>query len=72
MAVSSFLGIYFTSPLELLLILIQMICYLNSYYVSLFLLGPQPFYVILIITFLHSRAYTAWQLANSTHLATDK
>ena len=72
MALYSFLGIYFTNPLEVLLILTQIICYLNSYYVSLFLLGPQPFYVILIITFMHSRAYTAWQLANSTHLTTDK
>lgn len=72
MALSTFLGLYFTSPLEVFLILVQLICYLNSYYVSLFLLGPHPFYVILIITFMHSRAFTAWQLANSTHLASGR
>lgn len=72
MALSSFLGLYFTGPLEVFLILIQLICYLNSYYVSLFLLGPQPFFVILIITFMHSRAFTAWQLANCTHLTSNK
>jgi len=72
MALSSFLGIIFTSIGELLLIGVQLFCFINAYYVTVLLLGPLPFPVILLLTLLYSRALFALHLANSTHLETNK
>jgi len=63
----SFLGLSFTQPLELLIITIQILCYLNQYYTVIFILGPHPFPVILIITLINSRAISAFLSSNSTH-----
>lgn len=67
MGLYCWLGVTFTSPAELLLILVQLICYANSYYVIVVLLGPLPLPLILLITLLYSRALLALHLANSTH-----
>lgn len=67
MPTRSFLGLNFTQPLELLLIATQILCYLNQYYTVVFLLGPHPFLVILIITLLNSRAISAFLCCNSLH-----
>jgi hypothetical protein len=67
MGLFCWLGVAFTSPGELLLLLVQLICYANSYYVSVVLLGPLSLPVILLITLLYSRALLALHLANSTH-----
>lgn len=70
MGLFGWLGVTFTSPGELLLILFQLICFANSYYVTVVLLGPLPLPVILLITLLYSRALLALHLANSTHNST--
>lgn len=67
MAMHSFLGLSFTQPVELLIITLQIVCYLNQYYTVIFLLGPHPFPVILIITLINSRAISAFLCSNSTH-----
>lgn len=61
------LGLHFCSISELLLLLLQLGCYINQYYVVIYLLGPQDFWVILLITFANSRALTALYQANATH-----
>jgi hypothetical protein len=60
-------GISYSHPLELLLLLTQLLCYANQYYVVVIALGPLPFWAILLITFLNSRALTALYSANSLH-----
>ena len=67
MAVKTFLGFSFTSLSELLLILLQLLCYANSFYVTVILLGPLPFLSILFLIFSYSRGLTALYCANSTH-----
>jgi hypothetical protein len=62
------LGLTFSQPPELLLLLLQLLCYLNQYYVVVFLLGPLPFWAILFVTFLNSRALIALYSSNSIHL----
>ena len=61
------LGVYYSNFGELLLLILQLLCYLNQYYVVIFLLGPIPFWAILIVTFANSRALLALYSANSTH-----
>lgn len=60
-------GINFSQPAELLLLVTQLACYINQYYVVVFLLGPLSFPSILIITLLNSRALLALYSSNSTH-----
>jgi len=61
-------GINYAGPTELLMIILQLICYLNSYYVTVFILGPLPFTLILILTLINVLALTALYQANITHL----
>jgi hypothetical protein len=72
MALSSFVGVNFTNYGELCLFAVQLLCFANAYYVTIVLLGPLSFLLILFITLLYSRALLALQLANSTHLAAGK
>jgi hypothetical protein len=67
MGLASILGVNFTGFDELLLIFAQLICYANSYYINVVLLGPLPFVIILVVTLMYSRGLLALQLANSTH-----
>ena len=52
------------------MITLQLICYLNQYYLVVFMLGPLPFWAILILTFANSRALIALYSSNSVHLPT--
>jgi hypothetical protein len=54
----------------MLLLLLQLACYINQYYVVVYLLGPIPFWAILILTFANSRALLALYVSNSTHQKT--
>ena len=72
MAQSSILGVWFSSLSELLLIIIQLVCFGNAYYVSVVLLGPLPLPFILLITLRYSRALLALQMSNSTHCSVEK
>ena len=72
MAIKSVIGIKFTQPSELLLIITQLLCYANSYYLHVFLLGPLSFPLIVLITLTYSRPISALLLANSTHAPVSK
>lgn len=61
-------GLMFSNPLELLIIMTQILCYANIFYTLVFLLGPRPFLFVLILTIIFSRAILAFYMANSTHL----
>lgn len=71
MPITKIAGISFSQPVELLLLVTQIVCYVNQYYVVVFLLGPLSFPVILILTFLNSRALLALYSSNSTHAKTN-
>jgi hypothetical protein len=66
------MGVTFTNLGELLLILVQLLCFANAYYVTVVLLGPLPLPVILLLTLLYSRALLALHLANTTHSPTSR
>lgn len=61
------LRLSFSRPRELLLLLLQLACYSNQYYLVAYLLGPTPFWAILLLTFANSRALLALYASNSTH-----
>ena len=57
----------YSQPAELLLLILQIVCYFNQYYVVIFLLGPLPLIIILLLTFANSRALAALYSSNSVH-----
>ena len=57
----------YSQPIELLLLILQIVCYANQYYVVVFLLGPLPLIIILLLTFVNSRALTSLYSSNSVH-----
>lgn len=60
-------GVSFGHPLELLLLVFEVLCLGVQYYVVVFLLGPIPFWAILLVTFASSRALIALYSSNSVH-----
>jgi hypothetical protein len=52
------------------MLLTQLLCYINQYYVVVILLGPLPFILILFLTFANTMALMALYASNSTHLRT--
>ncbi len=67
MPLNSILGIRFSQNIELAIILLQLLCYVNQYNVVVFLLGPRPLWVIIMLTFFNFQALAALYGANSTH-----
>lgn len=49
------------------LIILQLMMYLNTYYVLVYLLGPLGFMPVLLLTAMHSRSLWSFYNANQTH-----